>query len=261
VEDSEKAPATDAESSDDPKQIASPENRTNAPDEETISGSHKNKAKQFVRRLIVLPGAVVRWLDSHDGLITAAATIAIAVLTYYLAIYANGQEKILHQQIADARATQRAFVYVKGWQTECHAIGKEIICLVGPEWENSGNTPTQTMDIELSCHHGPPDAPDPTLLPAPNATRAHRLLGPKQTTAGGACKLGEGDIRDARKGAYEFYMFARATYTDVFDRSYGHVTEYCAEFTDYIWEPKTRDLSLFSRPCATHNCADEQCKG
>ena len=47
----------------------------------------------------------IQWLDSHNGLLTALATIAIAALTYFVAVYANGQLKVLSDQLTEMRGT------------------------------------------------------------------------------------------------------------------------------------------------------------
>ena len=44
-------------------------------------------------------------MDSHNGLLTALATIAIAALTYFVAVYANGQLKVLSDQLTEMRGT------------------------------------------------------------------------------------------------------------------------------------------------------------
>ena len=55
-------------------------------------------------------GAVVTWLDSHNGIVTAAATFAIAVLTYYVVQFTAEQGKITNRQLAVMEADQRPWI-------------------------------------------------------------------------------------------------------------------------------------------------------
>jgi hypothetical protein len=77
---------------------------------------------EFISRL----GRAVRWLDSHDGLLTAIATVVIAIFTVVLAIYAGGQgsisgkqttildqqKNIMQGQLNELQSEQRPWVYV-----------------------------------------------------------------------------------------------------------------------------------------------------
>lgn len=55
-------------------------------------------------------GGVVKRLDSHNGLLTAAATFAIAVLTYYVVQFTAEQGQITNRQLTIMEADQRPWI-------------------------------------------------------------------------------------------------------------------------------------------------------
>jgi len=65
------------------------------------------KALQAVGRGLA---ASLRWIDNHNGLLTAAATVAIAVLTYYVVQFTSEQGKITNRQLAVMEADQRPWI-------------------------------------------------------------------------------------------------------------------------------------------------------
>ena len=65
------------------------------------------KALQAVGRGLAVS---LRWIDNHNGLLTAAATVAIAVLTYYVVQFTSEQGKITNRQLAVMEADQRPWI-------------------------------------------------------------------------------------------------------------------------------------------------------
>jgi hypothetical protein len=55
-------------------------------------------------------GASLRWIDVHNGLFTAAATVAIAVLTVYVVHFTSEQGKITNRQLSVMEADQRPWI-------------------------------------------------------------------------------------------------------------------------------------------------------
>jgi hypothetical protein len=93
-----------------------------APKQEKIARHNIENAKQFWRRWMERPIAcIVRWIDKHDGVVTAAATVAIAFLTWSLsqdsrrqADTANNQFRIMKGQLDAMEADQRPWVSIDG---------------------------------------------------------------------------------------------------------------------------------------------------
>jgi hypothetical protein len=57
-----------------------------SPRQGKIAYHNIEKAKQFCRRWVARPTVcIIQWIDRHDGIVTAAATVAIACLTWSLA--------------------------------------------------------------------------------------------------------------------------------------------------------------------------------
>lgn len=86
--------------------------------------------------------ASLRWIDSHNGLLTAAATVAIAVLTYYVAQLTSEQGKIATRQLSIIESDERPWI-----STKIEIIGSLAITDNGAEirirytLENVGKTP------------------------------------------------------------------------------------------------------------------------
>jgi hypothetical protein len=72
-----------------------------------VARQHGWKALQAVGRGLAAP---LRWIDNHNGLLTAAATVAIAVLTYYVVQFTSEQGKITNRQLAVMEADQRPWI-------------------------------------------------------------------------------------------------------------------------------------------------------
>lgn len=183
------------------------------------------------------------------------------MLTYFLAVYAGSQEKILKQQIADSRATQRAFIVSSGYDVEFHGeLGeKRYRFLVG--WENRGNTPTRNAKIVLTCPKSRDHVADPLAVAViEQSMLAHRSIGPKEATPGGNCEFAVPFITDVKNGKLIIYLVAGIVYDDVFGAS--HVTLYCREIFDVagpIGVPMEQGTSFFDSPCEDYNCTDEEC--
>jgi hypothetical protein len=90
-----------------------------APKQEKIACRNIENAKQFWRHWVARPIAcIVPWIDKHDGVVTAAATVAIAFLTWSLsqdsrrqADTANDQFNIMRGQLDEMRFEQRPWIY------------------------------------------------------------------------------------------------------------------------------------------------------
>jgi hypothetical protein len=130
--------------------VARERNGANVLTEREIAENDNERAQKNRQRFIYGPfrwfiwrrvDSVLAVIENHDGAVTAAATVVIAILTGVLAWYANGQEKILTQQIEDSRAEKRAFVFVDSFDVSYFAE----IFKVSPRLKNSGTTPPVNM--------------------------------------------------------------------------------------------------------------------
>jgi hypothetical protein len=160
-------------------------------------------------------------------------------------------------------AIQAPFVFVKNpIFSPSFGPSKEISWHILTVWQNSGNTATYNLFVDVYCH------PSVTIVPNPWAfrdtetiSRFRRTLGPKQDTGGGFCQFPAADIIKMQHGDLHLYITARAAYGDNFEPLYTHVTEYCAELIDIKGDPNiSSKLTALDNPCTSHNCADDECK-
>jgi uncharacterized cupin superfamily protein len=99
MNEAEKSPDTSDESKDlAPTLVESDSAPT--PQQENIADSYVQKAKQFWWLYVVSRVAwLIKQLDAHAGYLTALATVAIAILTYFVASYASKQETTFGGQL------------------------------------------------------------------------------------------------------------------------------------------------------------------
>jgi hypothetical protein len=223
-----------------------------------IASSQIKKAPQFVWWLMTLAGrgfgAVVRWLDNHDGLVTAAATIAIAVLTYYLADYAGGQEKILNQQIADARATNRAVIYFDDAQLISYPQVKPVTLAIIAKVVNSGGTPARAAKLAYSCpaREASKKSIDPyDLEPLKPQFDPPTFFAAKQEVTLIVCQLPLTLLADIKNGTDRFVVM-QVSYNDTFSDE-PRVTQ----TTRIILADDYGGVRLGYS--GSHNCADDDC--
>ena len=205
-------------------------------------------------RIYLLGGRTIKCINRNSAFIMAIATIAIAIL-------ATLQWITLGKIDETNRATQRAFVYVSGieFQTVQTDDG-EIQWWVIPRWENSGNTPTKFLKVESYCpfvRRGEEYFQYDKLQPV-----NIRTVGPKQTIQGITCIARTEQLLAAQRGEHDWYWTARATYRDIFDPNYLHVTEYCFYVRRIVSDVTDANVSLgiVGGPCEKHNCADKECE-
>jgi hypothetical protein len=103
-------------------------------------------ARQYVWKALQTVGrglaASLRWIDTHNGLLTAAATVAIAFLTYYVARFTYEQGQITNRQLAVMEADQRPWIATTIEPAESLAIGPDSARLKFKySLENTGRTP------------------------------------------------------------------------------------------------------------------------
>lgn len=84
------------------------EHNTLADNGSSAEAAIQRSSAPFFSRWVVYPTVhIIRWLDAHNGLLTALASLAIAALTYFVAVYASGQLKVMSNQLDEMRATSK----------------------------------------------------------------------------------------------------------------------------------------------------------
>jgi hypothetical protein len=196
--------------------------------------------------------------------VLAATSIVTGVIFFY-------QWRAMHEANEDTRnaliAIQRAFVFVETtkWQPFKEPAGNDVVAWnVYPHWENSGNTPTRDLEVQVYCPVSDTPVDDPTMLKSSSAIRTgSRLLGPKQTVVGGGCHIGTSDLALIMQRRKQMYLVAEAHYRDIFDSTKPHVTKYCVQFVSITGDLQKGgdDFTVISAPCsAVPDCADDECE-
>jgi hypothetical protein len=246
---------------------------TTAPSEHEIAKQRnqrnaKNRERFIYRPFRRLMRRPIKWLivklDEYDGASTAAATIAIAILTGVLAWYANGQEKILTQQIEDSRASQRAFVFIRTFEVQPFG---DVIRIM-PQWKNSGTTPTVKMRSHDNWKWFPAEPPSnysyPDLDSAGDETNAPEsgvaFVGPQSNSYAAALDIPIDWIERVRKREGRIFIWGWAEYNDVFSDTVRHHTEFGNELVikSLTRDPagKEIDAALIFPICGRHNSAN-----
>jgi hypothetical protein len=118
------------------------------------------------------------------GIFTAVLA-ATSIITGFIFFY---QWRAMHEANEDTRnaliAIQRAFVFVQAtkWQPFMGPVDDDAVAWnVYPYWENSGNTPTRGLEVQVYCPVSGTPVDDPTTLKSSSAVRTgNRLLGPSR---------------------------------------------------------------------------------
>ncbi len=240
------------------------------PAEYQICGpSEYNHAKECAQHY--LGPFVFFWIagqaDGHSGLITAAATIAIAIFTIALTRVSNRQAQIIENTLIVGNG---AFVFVPeivwNWVTAPDDLLGDIVSYrFSPVWQNSGNTQTQNMRTMVSYELRDDPLPlnfDFTATPTPPQPV---LVGPKSLIRGGYPRdftVAEMEAVASRKKF--LYLWGWIRYEDIFPGTASHVTRYCIQVE--------AGGDLHSRPVAGKpgpfisfkvypggNCSDNEC--
>lgn len=232
--------------------------------------------RAFAWRVVAPITKTINWLDAHNGLISALATIAIAVLTYYLAVYAGGQENILNRQIVDAHTTQRAFIGAHELEFETFYIderkgegNKPLFWRITMAIENSGSTPTRNAVLFIASHQLIVSSePDETELDMSSYESMPIVVGPKSKINAFDWYMTPDMYADITKGTKNYYVRGMIKYNDIFSSTETHITKFC--FRVYgmpwpDWAPKEilSDVLKVIKPnstlCARNNCTDGEC--
>jgi hypothetical protein len=164
-------------------------------------------------------------LTIYAGLLIAvgaflALAFALQALYLWLALRAVRRSAVAAER--NMTAVRRAFVYVGSMAWE--AAGASV--RVSPVWANSGTTPTRSLRISTNwkASHGelPPDFTYGYANPPERL-----LLGSSARTEAGTVLIPMRDIQAAIEGRVQLYIWGRATYEDIFERTEPHFVEFC----------------------------------
>jgi hypothetical protein len=149
-----------------PEKIPPPQDSAPTPSEKQIAERGNQQTQENRERFIYSPfrdffarpvTATISWLDGHGGTITAAATLAIAVLTYFVASNAYDQGTIFKRQLTimqgqldGIEADRRPWVYITRPIIEepgLRVVQDGVVIAVTFGYKNVGKTPAKFADI------------------------------------------------------------------------------------------------------------------
>lgn len=213
---------------------------------------------------------ILKFLNDNAGALSLLATIALAVLTFFLW---RSTDKLWRSGKESFEATERAFVFLDGFEPEITTAaqalgdidlpdpyrGREDLFItrfaVRPRWRNSGTTPTVGMTVKVNwtvTQKGfPPkfnfvNQPTPFFVP-PQGTEIGDVI---EITAARSLV----DYGLTQKGDEpSIWIWGRADYRDVFGKP--HFVEWFYELTfDAIDGHSLRARYL---QAGDHNCTDD----
>jgi hypothetical protein len=194
------------------------------------------------------------FLEAHNGLVTALGTFVIAIFTVILAL-ATIELKKLGEQQANSSITQlRAYVFLDKDQ-----IAENLRVAVGEvpagmfRFNNFGLTPANNLLVHINSGVGPWPLPENAKLPLPTQTKGTQVAPPGAVTLWPLEPQGRPvpaeDFEEIKGGNAHFYVWGRATYTDVFGKD--RFTNFCLAVVPPT-DPRSGSGYGFIR-CRIHN--------
>ncbi|MDD5642433.1 MAG: hypothetical protein PHX53_12345 [Syntrophales bacterium] len=198
-------------------------------------------------------------------------TAALVIVVFFQFIWMLRQEKWMRKTVDLTRqnmiSTQRAFVFLKDIDFEPIRAPddyRKYAWKLSPRWGNSGETPTKNLFISVNC--GVFDGELPENFPFPYSAQKNvpMLIGPKTDILSEAIEL---IVKDDRIyyyilnpfSIYRVYMWGEAIYSDIFDGTMQHYTQFCVEmlFTEQqgSGKPLLKSFTYYKK----YNCADDDC--
>jgi hypothetical protein len=209
---------------------------------------------------------VLLWItyivDTHNGMVTAIATVFLTVLTGLLAYLAR-------LQYGSSRTQLSAFVFVEEmrhfYEIDPNIVQKpdEPLRVSGwafrPLWRNSGETQTRDMKTHVDCELRDRFLPEGFKFTENYAADIRMLLGPKSTRIGGSPRTFTiEEMKEVKDGKRILYLWGWVRYKSVFSARDDHVTRYCCQVV-VVGDPERVDCT-FSYPTPNSgNCSDAEC--
>jgi hypothetical protein len=214
---------------------------------------------------------VERNLTVYTGWL-AITTVALAVVAAVQAGLFLWQLGLMREGITDAKeaaiaskgtadsllASNRAFVYVHR-QMYGEIPGPRY--WIGPEWGNSGNTPTKEMRTHVRCELLDFLLSDDFDFDYPTTEIHAAFLGPRTTIMGARLPiegLTQAELIAIQNKTKFLYLMGWVRYHDIFANTPEHMTRFCYQ-VDVAGDVQGQFSVLFN-PHPRNNCADEGCK-
>jgi hypothetical protein len=190
-----------------------------------------------------------------------------AIATAILAVFAIAawRESVRGTEISRLTlyTTQRAYIDVPGVSVVPDTDQPGLV--VSPIFENSGNTPTDTLQITSNmCFKLNPlqsdfNFPDFWHRQTPPVT-----VGARSSESSGPYRVYYPALAAAKAGMLHIYVWGTATYRDVLPKTRKHVTQFCYQLIGVGGDPASIKPGDAIRTtwgqCVEHNCSDDECQ-
>jgi len=185
----------------------------------------------------------------------------ILIVTTIYAYFAYGQWSVLRESM---QITNRACVSFKhiSLAKVLDEKGEKVVAFrFTPQWENSGNTPTQNMTTLVTAKWPETPLPENYEFPDPSDPKPSRIhMGPHTTFGVGFLDVPIEKIIAFQNHSLHLYVYGWAKYQDIL--KYPHITRFCWEVNAISGDPKDRNTASMATFAifSWHNCADEECE-
>jgi hypothetical protein len=194
-----------------------------APEEGEVASNEEEKPGPIARLFWPIIW-LIRLLDSHNGSVTAAATIAIALLTFFLAKSASIQGQIMENQLADSEIDERAYLFpeslaVTKLETPPNlALELELNFAI----KNYGKTPAIIHGVVMTADwdHDPPP------LAKAFQSRGGEIAAPPLAAGDSTARMNmkipmtAQTLQRASTGAATWFFFVHYWYADIFAKEH-----------------------------------------
>jgi hypothetical protein len=131
-------------------------------------------------------------------------------------------------------------------------------------WENSGASPTRNLRLFVARYLENIDIPPNFEFDVAQIERPVTFLGPKATLASGEITVDGDDLLAVQNGTKFFYLWGRADYRDIFEKTPDHVTKFFMHVgirgdATKAWDQTSNIVEMIFTNQNRHNCADEDC--
>jgi hypothetical protein len=214
------------------------------------------------------------WINSVDwtpDAVTAAGTIAIAFLTFVLALGTLflwlATRRLVKGSESTAERQLRAYVSLNNMKYLSHLNPetKKVVWSIRPIWINSGATPTRDLSVNINLHIDDTVLPeDFNFPPGSENYTTPTILGPNLTIQGAEIYVTGEILSSVQVGKKHFFVWGFAKYNDVFSGTPERVTRFCHVVSVRgnplkVFNDTTNAVEIIFTNYKEHNFADEEC--
>jgi hypothetical protein len=211
---------------------------------------------------VALKCIVGAWSTIHHLLFEdwdSERTISLFTVMLFGATYAlwrstrdlvRGAERTAERQL-------RAYATVETINATEITVAGRVMWHFQPIWKNGGRTPARRLFVACNCEVLEGDLPDDFNFPVTN-TQGPTILGPQLTMFGGGARISKADLDRVAVRHRRAFVWGWAEYSDMFNLSLRHRTEFCWELTIEITGSKI-GIGMGQHP--KYNNIDDDCSG